>query len=307
MSWIDSKRIIRSGFLNFWRNGIVSVASLLVATITLSVITSLILLQAVLHFSLEQIQNKVDVTIYMTNNAPEDKILDLKASLEKLPEVTAVTYTSSEQALENFKNLHQDDFLTLQALNELDENPLGASLNVKAEDTSQYESITNFLETGPVLSNEGTSIIDKVNYHQNKLVIDRLTSIINGAQKLGFIVTLILVLISIVITFNTIRLTIYFAREEIGVMRLVGAENKYIRGPFMVEGILYGSIASVLTLILYIPITFWLGRNMTGFFGMNLFTYYLNNIFQVFIIILFSGVILGAVSSFLAVRKYLTK
>ena len=186
----------------------------------------------------------------MTNNAPEDKILDLKASLEKLPEVTAVTYTSSEQALENFKNLHQDDFLTLQALNELDENPLGASLNVKAEDTSQYESITNFLETGPVLSNEGTSIIDKVNYHQNKLVIDRLTSIINGAQKLGFIVTLILVLISIVITFNTIRLTIYFAREEIGVMRLVGAENKYIRGPFMVEGILYGSIASVLTLIL---------------------------------------------------------
>lgn len=307
MSWIDSKRIIRSGFLNFWRNGIVSVASLLVATITLSVITSLILLQAVLHFSLEQIQNKVDVTIYMTNNAPEDKILDLKASLEKLPEVTAVTYTSSEQALENFKNLHQDDYLTLQALNELDENPLGASLNVKAEDTSQYESITNFLETGPVLSNEGTSIIDKVNYHQNKLVIDRLTSIINGAQKLGFIVTLILVLISIVITFNTIRLTIYFAREEIGVMRLVGAENKYIRGPFMVEGILYGSIASVLTLILYIPITFWLGRNMTGFFGMNLFTYYLNNIFQVFIIILFSGVILGAVSSFLAVRKYLTK
>lgn len=307
MSWIDSKRIIRSGFLNFWRNGIVSVASLLVATITLSVITSLILLQAVLHFSLEQIQNKVDITIYMTNNASEDKILDLKTSLEKLPEVSAVTYTSSEQALENFKNLHQDDFLTLQALNELDENPLGASLNVKAKDTSQYESITKFLETGPVLSNEGTSIIDKVNYHQNKLVIDRLTSIINGAQKLGFIVTLILVLISIVITFNTIRLTIYFAREEIGVMRLVGAENKYIRGPFMVEGILYGSIASVLTLILYIPITFWLGRNMTGFFGMNLFTYYLNNIFQVFIIILFSGVVLGALSSFLAVRKYLTK
>ncbi len=307
MSWIDSKRIIRSGFLNFWRNGIVSVASLLVATITLSVITSLILLQAVLHFSLEQIQNKVDITIYMTNNASEEKILDLKTSLEKLPEVSAVTYTSSEEALENFKNLHQDDFLTLQALNELDENPLGASLNVKAKDTSQYESITKFLETGPVLSNEGTSIIDKVNYHQNKLVIDRLTSIINGAQKLGFIVTLILVLISIIITFNTIRLTIYFAREEIGVMRLVGAENKYIRGPFMVEGILYGSIASVLTLILYIPITFWLGRNMTGFFGMNLFTYYLNNIFQVFIIILFSGVILGALSSFLAVRKYLTK
>lgn len=307
MSWINSKRVIRSGLLSFWRNGIVSVASLLVATITLSVVTALILLNAVLNFSLTQIEDKVDVTIYMTNTAPEDKILDLKASLEKLPEVSAVTYTSREEALENFKNLHQDDFLTLQALDELDDNPLGAALNVKAKETSQYESITKFLENGPGLSNEGASIIDKINYHQNKLVIDRLTSIIDGARKLGFLVTFILVLISIIITFNTIRLTIYFAREEIGIMRLVGAENKYIRGPFMVEGILYGSIASVLTLILYLPVTFWLGRNMSGFLGMNLFTYYTHNIFQIFIIILLSGVFLGGLSSFLAVRKYLTK
>ena len=253
MSLINSKRVIRAGFLSFWRNGIVSVASLLVATITLSVITALLLLQAVLHFSLSQIQDKVDITIYMTNTAPEESILELKGSLEKLPEVNSVIYTSREDALENFKNLHQDDFLTLQALEELDENPLGASLNVKAKETSQYESITKFLENGPALSSGSTPIIDKVNYHQNKVVIERLTSIINGARKLGLIVTIILVLISIIITFNTIRLTIYFAREEIGIMRLVGAENRYIRGPFMVEGILYGSIASVITLLIYLP------------------------------------------------------
>lgn len=307
MSLLDIKRIIRSGFVSFWRNGIVSVASLLVTTITLSVLTGLILLQAVLQFSLTEIQNKVDVTIYLTADAPEDKIFSLKSSLEALSEVKEVTYISRDQALAEFKERHKDDYLTLQALEELDTNPLGATLNVKAIETSQYESITKFLEDGPGLSSDGESIIDKINYHQNKVVIDRLTSIIEGARKLGLLITVVLVMVSIVITFNTIRLTIYFSREEIGIMRLVGAQNKYIRGPFMVEGIIYGTIASVLAIILYFPITLWLGQNMSMFLGLNLYSYYIANLFQIFIIVLVSGVFLGAISSFLAIRKYLRK
>ncbi len=306
MTLLDIKRIIRSGFISFWRNGIVSVASLLVTTITLSVIAGLILLQAVLHISLEQIENKVDVTIYMTTDAAENKITDIKASLEQLPEVKTVTYVSAAEALDNFKNRHQDDFLTLQALEELGQNPLGATLNVKAKDPSQYESIAKFLDTEQAKSDAG-GVIDKINYHQNKIVIDRLNSIIAGARELGLLLTIVFVAISIIITFTTIRLTIYFTREEIGVMRLVGAENKYIRGPFMVEGILYGTIASILTIVAFLPLTYWLGRNMTEFLGMNLFDYFIRNLLQVFAIVLVSGILLGAISSFLAVRKYLRK
>lgn len=306
MTLLDIKRIIRSGFISFWRNGIVSVASLLVTTITLSVIAGLILLQAVLHISLEQIENKVDVTIYMTTDAAENKITDIKASLEQLPEVKTVTYVSATEALDNFKNRHQDDFLTLQALEELGQNPLGATLNVKAKDPSQYESIAKFLDTEQAKPDAG-GVIDKINYHQNKIVIDRLNSIIAGARELGLLLTIVFVAISIIITFTTIRLTIYFTREEIGVMRLVGAENKYIRGPFMVEGILYGTIASILTIVAFLPLTYWLGRNMTEFLGMNLFDYFIRNLLQVFAIVLVSGILLGAISSFLAVRKYLRK
>ena len=151
------------------------------------------------------------------------------------------------------------------------------------------------------------SIIDKVNYHQNKLVIDRLNSIISGAQKLGFLTTLVLILISIVITFNTIRLTIFIAREEIGVMRLVGASKARVNGPFMVEGAIYGVIATIITLVIFLPITIWFGRNMTSFLGLDLHNYYLSNFFQIFIIILLSGILLGVVSSYFATRRYLNK
>ena len=307
MALISLKRIIKAGFLNFKRGGVVSWAAVLVVTITLSVITFILFLQAVLNFSLAQIKDKVDVTIYFTVNAPEEKIIDVKNSLEKLPEVATVSYTSADEALKNFKERHQSDYPTIQALDEIGTNPLGAYLNVKAKEVSQYENIANFLKSDNALVRGSASIIDKVNYHQNKLVIDRLNIIITGAQRLGFLITLLLVVISIIITFNTIRLAIFISKEEIGVMRLVGASKMHVRGPFMVEGVIYGTIATLFTLFIFWPTSAWLGQNMTNFLGINMYKYYLSNFFEILAILLASGIILGTISSFLAVRKYLNK
>ena len=301
------RRIIKGGFLNFKRGGIVSWAAVLVVTITLSVIALIIFLQAILYFSLNQIKDKVDVTIYFTVGAPSDKILSLKSSLEQLPEVANVSYTSADEAVKIFRDRHQSDYPTIQALDEIGTNPLGGYLNVKAKEVSQYGDIANFLKSDNALVLGSASIIDKVNYYQNKLVIDRLNSIIGGAQKLGFLLTLILVIISIIITFNTIRLTIFISKEEIGVMRLVGASKAHVRGPFMIEGVIYGIVATFITMIIFWPATFWLGRNMTSFLGINMYDYYLSNFFQIFAIILLSGILLGVISSFLAVRQYLNK
>lgn len=304
---IGLRRIIKSGFVNFKRNGIISWAAVLVTTITLSVIAIIIFLHAVLYSSLDQIKNKVDVTIYFTVGASEDKILALKSSLEKLPEVAEVSYTSDEEALKLFRERHSNDYPTIQALDEIKDNPLGGYLNVKAKEVSQYETIANFMKSDNALVLGSASIIDKVNYHQNKLVIDRLNSIISGSQKLGFIITLILIIISLIITFNTIRLAIFISREEIGIMRLVGASKMQVRGPFVIEGAIYGFIATAITLILFFPVTIWLGNNMTDFLGLNLYNYYLSNFLQISGIVLLSGVILGMLSSFLAVRRYLNK
>lgn len=301
------RRIIRAGVVGFVRNGVISLASLLTVTITLSVLTSIVISRAALFNSLEQIKDKVDITVYFISGTPEEEITSLKTEIEKLPEVELVGYISAEEALDSFKLRHEDDYLTLQALEELDENPLGASINIKAKETSQYESISTYLESDKVLTTNGTSIIEKINYYQNKQVIERLNSIIDGAEKLGVILTLILVLISVAITYNTIRLAIYISREEIGIMRLVGADNLYIRGPFVVQGIMYGVISSIVTILIFVPITLWLGAKMSYFLGTDLFDYYTANLFWIFLVNFFFGIILGILSSTLAVRKYLNK
>jgi len=301
----NTKRIFKSALTNFWRNRLVSLSSILVMTITLLVFGALIFSNATLDSALKQIKEKVDINVYFITTAEETDILSLKTSLENLSEVESVEYVSREDALKNFREKHSDDQLTLQALDELEDNPLGAILNIQAKEANQYESIAKFLEGEYALSNEEIIIIDKVNYYQNKIVIDRLSKIINSTEKLGFIITLVLVIMSIIITFNTIRLAIYISREEISVMRLVGASNKYVRGPFVVEGAFYGLISGTITLIVFFIITYYFESFTQSMFGINLFDYYLTNFMSIFLTISLSGIFLGVVSSYLAVRKYL--
>lgn len=301
------KRIIVAGYKNFTRNPLPSIASVLIMTITLSVITSLILIQATLNSTLNNIKEKVDITVYFVPKAPEDVILEIQESVKNLPEVSSVTYISQEKALVDFREKHSNDYLTLQALEEIGENPLGAALNINARDPSQYESISNYFEDGTTLSRGALSIIDKIDYRQNKLVIDRLSSIIEGARRLGIIVSLILIVISLLMTFNTVRLIIYMSKEEIGVMKLVGAGEKYISGPFVASGVMVGILASIVTAIIFIPISIWIGNQMTDFFGINIYTYYKANFWQLFTIMFGSGIVLGGISSVFAINKYLRK
>ena len=306
MFWINTKRIFKSGLINFWRNGIVSLSSVLVMVVALSMIGSTILLSAFLHSSLKQIQDKIDINVYFRTDTEEVDVLKFKQSIESLPEVLSVSYVSKEEALQEFKKRHENDELTLQALNELSDNPLRPVLNVKAKEPSQYENIAKFLDAQSPLGVGSGAVVEKVNYNDNKAVIDKLTKIIAGVQKLGLVATVILIIISILITFNTIRLAIYTAREEISVMRLVGADNRYIRGPFIIEGILYGVASAVVTVGMFYPITLWIKNNTASFYGgIDLFQYYVANFWQILSIILVSGVALGAVASIFAVRRYL--
>lgn len=306
MFWLTSKRIIRTGFLSFWRNSFVSLSSILVMTVTLFTIGALVFTSVILESVLTDLKSKVDVNVYFVASAPEGDIVRVKSTLEKMSEVDKVEYVTREEAIADFKEKHKDDYLTLQALDELADNPLGARLNIIAKDPSQYESIVKSLEDKSALSSADASIIDKVNYRQNKVVIDRLTAIISGAKQIGFALALVLILISLLITFNTIRLVIYMSREEIAIMRLVGASNMYIRGPFIIGAIIYGFISALIAMALFYPVTLWLGGTTTEFFGgVNLFEYYVKHFFEMFLLLIGTGALLGAISSFLAVRKYL--
>jgi cell division transport system permease protein len=300
------RRVFSSGTKSFIRSGAVSFATVLIMTVTLMTIGLLIFLSALLSFTLVQIQDKVDVTAYFTTSAAEGDILNLKDQLTAQPSVASVTYISRDQALQDFKDRHANDQLTLNALNELGNNPLGASLSIKAKNPTQYQDIVNFVSNDPDLRSSGTSIIDHINYFENKNVIDRLTSAIDATERAGLIIVIIFAIASTIIALATVRLAIYSSRDEIAVMRLVGASNAYIQGPFLVAGILAGVLSSLLTLILFLPITWYLGAHYSSWLaGFDAFKYYTSNFPMLFGILMGSGILLGGFASFLAVRRYL--
>lgn len=305
---VTFKRIAKAGFLSFWRNWFVTLSSVLVMTVTLFVLGMLVFTGVILNASLDQLKDKVDINVYFTPNAAEEDILHIKNRIEALPEVAETSYVSAEEALEIFKGRHQDDQLILQGLEELGENPLGAVLNIKAKQSNQYESISKFLDGPEALSQSGSDIVYRVNFFQERYrnAVEKLNAIIAGGERLGFAIILLFAITTVMIMFNTIRLAIYTAREEIGVMRLVGASQMYIRGPFMFEGVLYGLSAALVTLILFYPLTYWLGAATADFFGgVNVFSYYLSNFALFFLLLVGVGVFLGGLSSYLAVRRYL--
>lgn len=302
MFWTTTKRVARYGFIGFLRNGFVSLAAVLIMTITLFVTSALLIAGAALDATLQQLMEKVDVNVYFAIEASEEQVMEVKRQLESLPEVANVEYTSRDEALAEFRERHKNEASTIQALDQLSANPLGASLAIRAKETSQYESIAEFLTD----KQEGGSLISKVNFYQNKAAIDRLSGIIETSQTLGLAIAIFLAGASVLIAFNTIRLAIYTSRDEIGVMNLVGAAHWYVRGPFMIAGILYGFIAGIIVLLILYPLTAWIGPASERFFGsFNVFDYYVGNFGSLFLTILGLGIGLGAISSYLAVRRYL--
>lgn len=299
------RRVVKAGFVGFWRSAYVSLASIFVLTVALFVIGSTMFINQLLTTSMETLQSKVDINVYFVPDAPEEEIERLRNALSALPDVANVEYTSREDALRLYRERNQGDEIAMQALEELNDNPLGANLAVQARETSQYEQVARFLDEQRALEKPQTPVIDEINYARNKESIDTLTSIIEAIEQASFLVMMVLLIAAILITFNTIRLAIYTAREEISIMRLVGAGNMFIRGPFMLQGIMYGFIAGLLTMAILYPIMIWLGPRTEAFFELNLLTYYTTNFGQIFGILVGIGVTLGLISSILAVARYL--
>lgn len=307
MIFTKTRRVIRSGFVNFWRNGFLSLSSILVLSLTLIVFGGLIFFSTLSDTFLDTIRNKVDVNVYLTLDADEVEILELQKDLQKLPEVASTEYISREGSLKWFREKHKDNSLLLQGLEEIGTNPLPAVITVKAKDPSQYESVAKFLAD--------KEIVSRVNYLENKLVIDRLSRIIPLIEKTVSVLIVILVLIAVAITFNTIRVIIFSSRDEIAVMKLVGASNMYVRGPFVVSGIMYGIFSSIIALVTIGLFAYYMDALYIRFLDAYpgdisavrhiLFAYYVTNFAQIFAIILGSGVFLGAASSYMAVRRYL--
>lgn len=294
------QRIVKSGWGKFSRDTSSSSAALIVMVAFLATVTFLFLVQGASSFLVGRLQSAVDISAYLANDALPEDVTQLQDELLKLPEVASIEYVSQEEALERFKEIHQDDQVILSSLDTIGRNPLLASLNIKASDPSQYGAIATFLENGSF------TFIQSVDYRERAPVIERLAAISAGVRSGVFLLIFLLGGVAALVAFNTIRLAISNSREEIEVMRLVGASNWFIRGPFMVQGIVVGLFASILVALLLFPLLWLASSRLESFFsGFNLFEYFLSNFFTIFLLQSILGIIVGVLSSTIAIRKYL--
>ncbi|MCP6720018.1 MAG: ABC transporter permease [Patescibacteria group bacterium] len=298
---VTLSRIIKYGWQGFLRNGWLSVSTIGIMVLALIVFEGLILFNVVTKGATQSIQEKVDISVYFKSNASEDSVLNIKRSLEGLSEVKSVEYVSRDEALVEFKIRHAEDETVIQTLEELDENPLLASLNIKAKSLDQYGTIAGYLETATL-----QDLIEKVTYAQNKIVIDRLTTLVSTFKRsvVGF--TLFLAFLAILVTFNTIRLAIFSNSEQIEIMRLVGASNSFIRGPYVVEGIIYGVAAAAISFLIFVPVIGFTSPHIANFvLEVDLNSYFAGNWGKLLTYQLLFGVGLGIVSSAIATGRYL--
>ena len=299
---ISSLRIIKTGFVNFWRNIWLSAAATMVMTITLVIFVILFLLFSVTSYSVKTIQERVDISVYMKKGLAEDKILQIKNELEQDSRIKQITYVSAQQVLANFKAQNKNNARVLAALNEVDENPLLATLRIKAKSLDMYPQIADSLNAV-----QYKNFIDKVNYNDNRDLIDRLGKILKIIITLGSALVVVFGIIAVLVIFNTITLTIYNRKEEVEIMRLVGATNWYIRGPFLVESLLYALFSTIISGLLFYPVFHSLLPKISLFvnpevtvFNQNIFSFW-----YLVLLLLLVSLFLSVFSTFLAIRKYL--
>lgn len=296
-------RALAFAFKDFWRNIWLSLVTITVLILALLSFNILISLNAFSGKIIESVKERIDISVFFKPDATQAQIDNFRENLKKKPEVKEITFISKEAALETFKATHKDDAKITEALQAVDKNPLVDTVVIKAANIDDYNNILSFIQLP-----KNQEIIKYQNFTDHQKIIDTVNSISGKVKKVGIIVTAVFALIAILIVFNAIRVMLYSYREEIAVMRLVGASNDFIRLPFLLESVLYSIFATGLAFGLLYAIFGALGPYLSAFFdayNFNLVTYYNQHFLIIFPSELGAVILLNIISSGIAIRRYL--
>lgn len=299
-------RIIRTGLQNFARNLTLAIAAMAVMVITLTIVLFSVIINATFANTVQQITDKIDISVYLKDSVNAQQLEDLISDLKSNQNVKSVDYVSKDKALELYKEQNVDKVDLLVAISQTD-NPLPASLQIKPNDPDKIEQIKTFLET-PAVKNLQS---DETSYSgDRKKAIDKISQATKFFREAGLVGVLIFMFVSMLIIFNTIRMAIFNRREELTIMRLLGASSSYIRGPFIVETILYGIISAVIS-IAAVGALFAVSSNAFGASSLGLLDieyankFFADNFWTILVVQLTIGIVIGAFSSYIATRRYL--
>jgi len=295
------QRILKTAWQGLKRNGWLSIACITMITLSLILFSSMLLFNYISNSFINVLKSKMDLSIYFQNNIPEEDILKIKDELLKNDLIDSITYTSKEEALKNFEEQAKYNPALEQALNLVGENPLTASLNIKAKNSKDYDKIINAIN-----NSDFKDKLLQIDLTQNQRIINRMNTISWLIKIVSLVIIGLLVFLSFIISFNTIRMAIYSLREEIEIMKLVGANNWFIRGPFIIEGIIQSLIASLITFIIFAILMIVLGVRLEMYLpGLSISQYFWSHWFFFFGLQTLFGLLVGIAASTFAINKYL--
>lgn len=298
------QRTGRMALDSFRRNLWLSAVTILILTVSLLLFSLVLGINVVAGKLTASLQSRVDLTVTFKPGAPAVTVSDLEQRLRVVEGVRTVTHISADENLRQFSERHQDDPDIAATLKLFTTNPLGASSVVTATDTAAYEqalAIVNEPAYTPAIDATKNSLT------ANAETIRRFGEITGKVKTLGLGVAGLFLLIAVLVIFNTLRITIYTHREEISIMRLVGASNGFIRAPFVLESLLYAVIATVVAFAVIVPLIQsaapFLNRLLLDY-DTNLVSYFNGHLLQTFLLELAVAVGLSGLSALIAVGRY---
>ncbi len=304
--FITLERILKNGLTSFGRNIWLAIAAMAMMTITLTILLFAVVANATFRHTIGDITSHIDVSVFLKDSVTDAQRNQLTAHLQGVDNVKSVSYTSKTQALMNYEAQNANNANLLAAISETD-NPLPASLEIKPQDPNRLQPIKDFLDKPDITALQS----DPTSYSgDRKAAIDKITSATHFFEEAGAVGIIVFIIISMLIIFNTIRMAIFNRRDELVIMRLLGASPGYIRGPFVVETMLYGIVAASLSLLicggLFKVAASTLQASSLGLLDIGYSDHYFSAHLPLILITKIGiGIIIGAASATIATRRYL--
>lgn len=297
---MTAARVFKMSLLSFWRNRLLSLATTIIIVLALFIISVFSLTIIVADKAATTLKDKVDLTVYLKDADTEDQVTALQEIIESRPEVKEVKFISKDDALAIWKKSHADNSDIANVISETD-NPLPRSFEIQTTNPEQIVTVANFLD-----NQDYASLIAEISYKRTKDIVERLVKITGFIRTLGLTLSLIFILVSVLIVYNTLRLTIYSRSDEIEIMRLVGASDSYVRAPFMIEGMTYGFLGAIISSIIFYTVYQFSLPPTENYLGItNLASSLSGSLWLIIISQFIIGLVMGAICSLVAMRQYL--
>lgn len=296
-------RVIKFSFQNFWRNIWLSIITISMLVLTLITVNILFVLNRVTDQAIAFVENRIEVSVYFNENADPTKVTEALTYLRSLPQVKEVSEVTADDALTSFKQRHAQDSAILGSLDELGKNPFGPTLVVKAYSAKDFDSIIQALDN-PRFRDQ----IRQKDFSDYQSIVGKIRQTTTQIRNGGILLSGIFFFIALLIIFNTVRVAIFIHREEIGIMRLVGASSSFIRAPFLIETILLSLFSIIIVMAIVYPTLAFIEPTFTQYFGSDtkgLVSYFEQNGWWIFggEFLALLAVTMG--STILAMRKHL--